>query len=309
MIGSTIYLNSSKIEKKRLRKDKFASRLMLSVTVFSGMIVFLMVYGLYLKSKPILVNIPLGELIFSTSWHPFKGEFGFFPYIMGTIWVTMVAVVIAVPLSLLTAIFLSEYAHKRVMSLVNPLIDLLAGIPSIVYGVWALLIIVPLISVHIAPLLGSFSTGYCVLSAGLVLAVMILPIIIHVSVEVFNTMPHELREASLSLGATKWQTIKHVVIRKAMPGIIAAIVLGISRAFGETMAVLMVAGNVAQVPSSVFDPAYPLPALIANNYGEMLSIPLYDSALMLASLILLIIVLFFNIISRVILIKVERSIQ
>lgn len=309
MIGSTIYLNSSKIEKKRLRKDKFASRLMLSVTVFSGMIVFLMIYGLYLKSKPILVNIPLGELIFSTSWHPFKGEFGFFPYIMGTIWVTMVAVVIAVPLSLLTAIFLSEYAHKRVMSLVNPLIDLLAGIPSIVYGVWALLIIVPLISVHIAPLFGSFSTGYCVLSAGLVLAVMILPIIIHVSVEVFNTMPHELREASLSLGATKWQTIKHVVIRKAMPGIIAAIVLGISRAFGETMAVLMVAGNVAQVPSSVFDPAYPLPALIANNYGEMLSIPLYDSALMLASLILLIIVLFFNIISRVILIKVERSIQ
>jgi phosphate transport system permease protein len=282
---------------------------MLSVTVFSGMIVFLMVYGLYLKSKPILVNIPLGELIFSTSWHPFKGEFGFFPYIMGTIWVTMVAVVIAVPLSLLTAIFLSEYAHKRVMSLVNPLIDLLAGIPSIVYGVWALLIIVPLISVHIAPLFGSFSTGYCVLSAGLVLAVMILPIIIHVSVEVFNTMPHELREASLSLGATKWQTIKHVVIRKSMPGIIAAIVLGISRAFGETMAVLMVAGNVAKVPSSVFDPAYPLPALIANNYGEMLSIPLYDSALMLASLILLIIVLFFNIISRVILIKVERSIQ
>jgi phosphate transport system permease protein len=309
MIGSTIYLNSSKIEKKRLRKDKFASRLMLSVTVFSGMIVFLMIYGLYLKSKPILVNIPLGELIFSTSWHPFKGEFGFFPYIMGTIWVTMVAVVIAVPLSLLTAIFLSEYAHKRVMSLVNPLIDLLAGIPSIVYGVWALLIIVPLISFHIAPLFGSFSTGYCVLSAGLVLAVMILPIIIHVSVEVFNTMPHELREASLSLGATKWQTIKHVVIRKAMPGIIAAIVLGISRAFGETMAVLMVAGNVAQVPSSVFDPAYPLPALIANNYGEMLSIPLYDSALMLASLILLIIVLFFNIVSRVILIKVERSIQ
>lgn len=309
MIGSTIYLNSSKIEKKRLRKDKFASRLMLSVTVFSGMIVFLMVYGLYLKSKPILVNIPLGELIFSTSWHPFKGEFGFFPYIIGTIWVTMVAVVIAVPLSLLTAIFLSEYAHKRVMSLVNPLIDLLAGIPSIVYGVWALLIIVPLVSVHIAPLFGSFSTGYCVLSAGLVLAVMILPIIIHVSVEVFNTMPHELREASLSLGATKWQTIKHVVIRKAMPGIIAAIVLGISRAFGETMAVLMVAGNVAQVPSSVFDPAYPLPALIANNYGEMLSIPLYDSALMLASLVLLIIVLFFNIISRVILIKVERSIQ
>ena len=113
---------------------------------------------------------------------------------------------------------------------------------------------------------------------------MIFPIIIHISVEVFNSVPYELREASLALGATKWQTVKHIVMRKAMPGLIAAIVLGLSRAFGETMAVLMVAGNVAKVPSSVLDPAYPLPALIANNYGEMLSVPLYDSALLLASL-------------------------
>jgi phosphate transport system permease protein len=128
-------------------------------------------------------------------------------------------------------------------------------------------------------------------------------------VEVLGSVPYEIREASLSLGATKWQTIKHVVIRKAMPGIIAAIVLGLSRAFGETMAVLMVAGNVAKAPSSVFDPAYPLPALIANNYGEMLSVPLYDSALLLACLVLLLVVLFFNVIARVVLIRVEKSIQ
>lgn len=129
------------------------------------------------------------------------------------------------------------------------------------------------------------------------------------SSEVFRSVPYELREASLSLGATKWQTVKYVVLRKAMPGVIAAVVLGLSRAFGETMAVLMVAGNVAKVPSSVLDPAYPLPALIANNYGEMLSVPLYDSALLLASLILLAVVLFFNVIARVVLIRVERSIQ
>jgi phosphate transport system permease protein len=174
---------------------------------------------------------------------------------------------------------------------------------------WGVLVIVPIIKDYIAPFFGTFSTGYSVLAGGIILAIMIFPIIIHVSVEVFRSIPYEVREASLALGATKWQTVKHVVIRKASPGIIAAIVLGLSRAFGETMAVLMVAGNVAKVPSSVLDPAYPLPALIANNYGEMMSVPLYDSALLLASFVLLLVVLFFNIISRVILIRVERRIQ
>jgi phosphate transport system permease protein len=141
------------------------------------------------------------------------------------------------------------------------------------------------------------------------LAIMIFPIIIHVSLEIFRAVPQEVREASLAVGATRWQTIKHVVMRKALPGVAAAIVLGISRAFGETMAVLMVVGNVPKIPHSVLDPAYPLPALIANNYGEMLSIPLYDSALMLAAFILLLVILIFNIASRMILVRVERNIR
>ena len=296
-------------------KDKLASKFMLLLTIFSGLIVFLMAFGLYQRSRPILAIKPLTELLFSTSWHPLRGEFGFFPFIMGTFWVTGVAVAIAIPLCLLTAIYLSEYAPRYIREWTKPLIDLLAGIPSVVYGVWGVLVIVPLIKDHIAPFFapplraGAGSTGYTVLAAGIVLAIMVFPIIIHVSVEVFRSVPYEVREASLALGATKWQTVKHVVIRKAMPGVIAAVVLGLSRALGETMAVLMVAGNVAKVPSSVLDPAYPLPALIANNYGEMLSVPLYDSALLLASLVLLLVVLFFNIISRVILIRVERSIQ
>ena len=127
------------------------------------------------------------------------------------------------------------------------------------------------------------------------------------SLEILRAVPHEVREASLALGATRWQTIKHVVMRKALPGVAAAIVLGISRAFGETMAVLMVVGNVPKIPGSVLDPAYPLPALIANNYGEMLSIPLYDSALMLAALILLLVIVIFNVLSRMILIRVETE--
>jgi phosphate transport system permease protein len=294
---------------KRLLKDALAGRFMLLLTIFAGLIVFLMAIGLYQRSRPILAIKSLSELLFSTSWHPLRKEFGFFPFIMGSLWVTGVAVVIAIPLCLLTAIFLSEYAPRYVREWTKPLIDLLAGIPSVVYGVWGVLVIVPLIKNHIAPFFGAFSSGYSVLAGGIVLAIMVFPIIIHVSLEVLRAVPYEIREASLSLGATKWQTIKHVVIRKALPGVIAAIVLGLSRAFGETMAVLMVAGNVAKSPSSVLDPAYPLPALIANNYGEMLSVPLYDSALLLACLVLLLVVLFFNVIARVVLIRVERSIQ
>jgi len=282
---------------------------MLFLTLSCGFIVFLMVFGLYCKSKPILFAKPLAELIFSSSWRPFKGEFGFFPFIIGTLWVTGVAVIIAVPFCILTSIYLSEYAPKGIREFSKPLIDLLAGIPSVVYGVWGVLVIVPLIKDYIAPYFGTFSTGYSLLAAGIILAIMIFPVIIHVSLEVVRTVPNEMREASLSLGATKWQTIKHTVMRKAMPGVIAAIVLGVSRAFGETMAVLMVAGNVAKVPSTLFDPVYPLPALIANNYGEMMSIPLYDSALLLGSLILLVVVLFFNVISRMILVRVERRVE
>jgi phosphate transport system permease protein len=294
---------------RRRLKDILASRTMLVLTVVAAAIILLMIAGLYLKSRPILASQPLGQLLFSSRWHPSRGEFGFLAFIMGTLWVTGVAVLIAVPLCLLTAIYLSEYAHSQVREWVKPLIDILAGIPSVVYGVWGILVIVPLIKDYVAPFFGSFSTGYSILSGGIVLAIMIFPVIIHVALEILRAVPQEVREASLALGATRWQTIKHVVMRKALPGVAAAIVLGISRAFGETMAVLMVVGNVPKIPGSVLDPAYPLPALIANNYGEMLSIPLYDSALLLASLVLLLVILIFNVLSRMILVRVERSIR
>lgn len=288
-------------------KDRVAGKLMLALTVISGLIVFVMIFGLYQRSRPILSAKPLSDLLFSTAWHPLNGEFGLFAFIMGTLWVTAAAVAIAIPLCLLAAIYLSEYSPRRLREWSAPLIDLLAGIPSVVYGVWGVLVIVPLIKNHVAPFVGASSTGYCVLAGGVVLAIMVFPVIVHVSVEVFRAVPLEVREASLALGATRWQTIRHVVLRKATPGVMAAVVLGLSRAFGETMAVLMVAGNVARLPSSVFDPAYPLPALIANKYGEMLSVPLYGSALLLASLALLIVVLCVNLAARVALLRVERS--
>jgi phosphate transport system permease protein len=293
----------------RRLKDNISSRLMLAATLFACLLFFFILIGLYIRASPILSLVPITELLFSSVWGPSDGKFGFFPFIMGTLWVTGLATIIAVPISLLSSIYLSEYAGNSLRNAVKPLIDLLAGIPSVVYGLWGVLAVVPFIKNTLAPALGVETIGgYGILAGGIVLSIMVFPIIISVTGEVLRSVSQDMREVSLSLGATKWQTIKHVVLRKARPGIFAAIVLGFSRAFGETMAVLMVVGNVAKVPSSVFDPAYPLPALIANTFGEMMSIPLYDSAILLAALMLLIVVLIFNILARIVLIKIEKGV-
>jgi phosphate transport system permease protein len=290
----------------RLLKDALARRGMGIVTTLPGLLVLLVAGGLFLKSKAILAVEPLSRLLSSTSWRPLKGEFGLLPFISGTVWVTVTALALAVPVSILAAIYLSEYAPRWVREAAKPVVDLLAGLPSVVYGVWGVLVVVPFVGDVLAPAFGVASSGYSVLAGGIVLAIMTFPTIIHVTLEVFSTVPRALRDASLSLGATKWETTRHVVLRKGAQGILAASVLGFSRAFGETMAVLMVVGNVPVVPRSLFDPGYPLPALIANNYGEMMSVPRYDAALMLASLVLMLIVLFFNVLARAILVRVER---
>ncbi len=255
---------------------------------------FLLFSVLYFKSFLLLRDFGLGQLIFSHSWHPSRGEFGFYPFIIGSIWVTLLAILISTPICLLTAINVTQYAKKRFLRIMHPVIDILAGIPSVVYGVWGILVIVPFISRYLGPWLGIKTMGYSILAAAFVLSIMIIPFILNIMIEIFKTIPMELKEAALSLGSTKWQMVKHVLLRKALPGIIAAVGFGLARAFGETMAVLMVVGNVVKVPTSVFDPGYTLPALIANNYGEVLSIPQYDSALMFAALLLLVVSLFFN---------------
>jgi len=291
----------------RILKDKFISKLMLVFTLASVSLVIVIGGGLYYRSLPVLHSSTWGQLLTSSVWKPMKGLFGFFPFIMGTVWVTLIAIIISLPLCLLTSFFLSEYAPTRLKRILIPFVNLLSGIPPVIFGVWGVLFIVPLIQSRIAPHFVEYSTGYSVLAGGVVLAVMIFPLIVSIVNEVLRTIPQELKDASLSLGATQWETIKKVTIRKAGPGIIAATVLAISRAFGETIAVLMVCGNSPTVPHSVFDTGYPLPALIANNYGDMMSIPLYDSALMYAALLLFIIILLFNLVSRIILNRLERK--
>ena len=289
----------------RLLKDNSAKKIMLVLSIISIIIPFAVFFALLYKSRILLLSKPITKILFSTSWLPSTGEFGLLAFIAGTFYVTLTAVIIAVPLSLFTSIYLSEYANKRFQKFSSVVIDLLAGIPSVVYGIWGVLVIVPLIKKYIAPFFGTVTSGYCILSGSIVLAIMIFPIIIQISYEILSSVPRELKDASLALGATKWQTIKKVILRKSLTGIIAAIILGLSRALGETMAVLMVVGNVSKIPKSICDPAYPLTALIANNYGEMLSVPLYDSAIMLAAFILFLIVLIFNIAGRFVLSSIE----
>ena len=305
---------------KRRNQDRSASRALFLLTLLPPALVLVILIALAVRAWPILQVHTLWDLLTGTVWKPLQGSFGFWPFIAGTVWVTVAAAALAIPPCLLTAIYLSEYARQSIRTIIKPLLDLLAAIPSVVYGVWGMVAIVPWVEHSLMPFfkrwlgfmpffVSTNPTGFGILAGGIVLAVMIAPFIIAVTYEVMATVPEGLRQASLALGATRWQTVKSTVLPQTLPGILAGIVLGSSRALGETIAVLMVVGNVAQVPGSVFDAAYPLPALIANNYGEMMSIPMYDAALMGAALILLIIVLVFNIASTLILRRIMGQVR
>jgi phosphate transport system permease protein len=300
----------------RRSRDRLAEVTFFLITILPMAILLAVILALVVRSWPIMEANSLGDLLGGKIWKPQQGKFGFYPFIMGTFWVTVLSLILAVPPSLLTAIFLSEYSRPRTTAITKPLLDLLAGIPSVVYGVWGIVVIVPWVQ-RINPIAARYlgfiplfksdnPTGFSILSGSLVLALMIVPFIVAVTNEVLRTVPEGSRHASLAVGATRWQTIRYSVLPQSMPGIVAGVILGASRALGETMAVLMVVGNIAKVPNSIFDPAYPLPALIANNYGEMMSIPLYDSALLGAALVLLVIVLAFNLLSTMILRHIVR---
>jgi phosphate transport system permease protein len=296
----------------RSRRDRTARNAFFGITLIPVLLIIVITCLLVVRAWPILSSQPLANLLFGEVWKPTNEQFGFLPFILGTVWVTLVGVILSVPACLLVAIYLAEYARRSTRTIAKPVLDLLAAIPSVVYGVWGLLVIVPFVDDILAPIfqrwlgfIPAFSvtqpTGFGIFAGGIVLAVMIAPLIIAVAFEVISTVPNELRQASLSLGATRWQTICRVVLPHVLPGIIAAVVLGASRALGETMAVLMVVGNVPSIPTSIFDTAYPLAALIANNFGEMMSIPLYDAALLSAALLLLVIIMIFNILSTFVL--------
>ncbi len=283
---------------KRKLFDKISSAWMVTTLVTILLLPLIIGVGLYFKASPLFEHQSLLTLIGTSEWLPHEGKFGFWPFIASSLYVTLLAFLLSAPVCLLAAIYLTEFSSSRLIKIMHPVIDILAGLPSVIYGVWGILVIVPFVSDVLAPVLNIKSSGYTILAGGIVLAVMCIPYILNMIIEVFRTVPIGMKEASLSLGATEWESVKHVVVKKSYPGIISAFGLGIAKAFGETMAVMMVVGNMVQAKFNPFEAGYPLPALIANNYGEMLSIPMYDSALMFAALLLLVIILVINMVFR-----------
>ncbi len=287
--------------------DKISGFWMVTTMVTILLMPVIIGVGLYIKAQPLFEHNSVWDLISSSDWSPSKGKFGFWPFIAGSLYVTIFSFLFAAPICLFAAIHLTQFSSKRLVQIMYPVIDVLAGLPSVIYGVWGILVIVPLVSNFLAPIFNTSSSGYSIFAGGIVLSVMCIPYMLNMLIEVFNTVPVGLKEAALSLGATQWESVKHVVIRKSYPGIISAFGLGIAKAFGETIAVMMVVGNSVMSSHNPFDAGYPLPALIANNYGEMMSIPMYDSALMFAALLLLVIILAINLVFRYFIHKTQKQ--
>ena len=242
-----------------------------------------------------LENISILDFLLGKEWFPTSqpsAQFGAWPLILGTLYVSLIAILLALPLGLATAIYLAEIADKKTRNFLKPVIELLAGIPSVVYGFFGLVVIVPLLKNTF-----NLDSGQSGLAGGILLAIMALPTIITVSEDALRNTPNAMREASLAMGASKWQTIYRIVIPYSSSGISAAAILGIGRAMGETMAVLMVTGNAAVIPYSIFEPLRTIPATIAAELGEAPTGGLHYQALFTLGCILFIITVLTNLVA------------
>jgi phosphate transport system permease protein len=274
---------------------------LLTIIVLLGIIVLLIKEGV-----PIFFDTPPWEFFFGTKWYPVSETptFGIMPFFVATLWVTIVATAISVPIGVACAAYLSEVAPERVRETVKPVIELLAGFPSVVMGFIGLMLLSPLVQS-----LFNLNTGLSGLTAGIMLAFMSLPIIISVSEDAMRAVPDAFREASYALGATKWETIWHVCIPAALSGITAAVMLGVGRAIGETMTVLMVAGGALAVPVSPTDPMMPMTAAIASGIGNAVRGGLQYQALFAIGLILFVLTLMVNLIADRVLERQKRKFQ
>ncbi len=242
-------------------EEKFVKWVLFATGLSSIAIIILIILFIFNEGIPAITNVGFFNFVFGMTWAPSNGQYGVFPMVIGTLGITALALLLAVPLSICCAVFLSEIAPPTMRKILKPTIQGLAGIPSVIYGFFGLVVLVPFMRVHYG------GTGFSLLAASLILTIMILPTITSISEDALRSIPLEYKEASFALGATQWQTIKNVLLPAAVPGVITAIILGMGRAIGETMAVIMVAGNVVQIPGSIFDPVRALTSNIALEMG------------------------------------------
>jgi phosphate transport system permease protein len=252
----------------------------------------------------------------TSRWDPNSGHFGALPFIYGTCITSFLALLLAVPLGLAAAIFLAEMAPKKLSDILTFLIELLAAVPSVIYGLLGIFMLVPFIRAVVVPVLvrlfgyllifGGEFYGVSVLSAGLVLSIMVVPFIISVSREVLLAVPTDQREAALALGATKWETTWDVVVPNALTGIVGSVFLALARALGETMAVTMVIGNTPRISASLLSPGYSIAAVIANEFAEA-SGDLYVSSLIFLGLVLFGLTIVINAVARILILTTQGS--
>ncbi|HNX36150.1 MAG TPA: phosphate ABC transporter permease subunit PstC [Kiritimatiellia bacterium] len=230
----------------------------LAVVAFSALASLLLIAVFIFKEGfPFMLKVGFGDFLFSSTWNPQVGQFGIYPMIVASLYVTLGAMLIGAPLGIAGAIFMNEFLPRQVMRVIKPTIELLAGIPSVVFGFLGVMVLAPFIREHMG------GPGLSVLAASVILGVMVLPTVISISTDAIGAVPNSYREGALALGATRWQSVHMVTVKAARSGIIASVILAMGRALGETMAVIMVAGNTVKIPHSVTDPVRTLTANIA----------------------------------------------
>lgn len=261
----------------------------ISILVLSLIVVFLFMEGL-----PIFKDVSVTGFLFGHDWYPTSDppDFGIFPLLMASIAVTILSAIVAIPLGVMTAIYLAEIATPGVRQIFKPIVELLAALPSVVIGFFGMVVVAPFLQSAF-----NLATGLNLFNASLMLAFMSVPTITSISEDAIYSVPTELKEASLALGATHWETISRVIIPASLSGLSTAIILGMSRAIGETMVVLMVAGGAALVPSSLFDPVRPMPASIAAEMAEAPFRSEHYYALFAIGIMLFLFTLLFNLIA------------
>jgi len=267
--------------RENLSRNIFFTLALTSIAVLLLITVFILVRGL-----PIIQTAGLKNFLFGMKWAPTQGEFGIFPMIVGSVTVTLGAAIVGVPVGICCAIFLAEFAPVPLRNIFRPAIQLLAGIPSVVYGFWGLLFVVP----FIRNVLGG--PGLSILAGSIILGIMILPTIISISEVSLIALPRQYKEGALALGMTHWQAIKSVLLPASKSGIVAAVILGIGRAIGETMAVIMVLGNAVALPASILDPVRTLTTNIGIEMGYASGE--HQQALFATGIVLFVIIMLLN---------------
>ncbi len=270
----------------KLNGEKIAKYTLMTVAFSAVASLLLIAAFIFKEGLPFMFKVGLRDFLFASEWDPTAGKFGIYPMIVASLWVTFGAMLIGAPLGVAGAIFLNEFVPRQVMRIIKPTIELLAGIPSVVFGFLGVMVLAPWIRATLG------GPGLSVLAAAIILGIMVLPTVISISTDAISAVPNSYREGALALGATRWQSVHMVTIKAARSGIIASIILAMGRALGETMAVIMVAGNTVKIPHAVTDPVRTLTANIALEMANATG--LAREALFATGVVLFVVIMILN---------------